>query len=264
MTLLATRQHLVELSGRYDLVIDGLNWANNGADFFIQSGQRWLDRIATISKSLSKYYKTLAIGAWYDLIPHCRSIREVWVSNSDGNKWKLTKRDLGDIMYYSDNTGVTLRPALIPVDARESGLLRDPAQLTNSAPINYTPIILRSMPQSIGTVKIDQFGPASYSDATQNYYNLDGIMFLPPVTAGHILEITGQFYQPKLVADTDQNFWTEQEEFTLVLAACRAIEVSMRNQQGVADWESAVMSELRGLEFDEVEEETAEITEIRG
>ena len=264
MTLLATRQHLVELSGRYDLVIDNLNWANNGADFFIQSGQRWLDRTATISKSTAKYYKTLAIGAWYDLIPNCRSIKEVWVSNSDGNKWRLIKRDMSEIMYYSTNTAIALRPAFIPIDARENGLLKDPALLVNSAPINYSPIVLRSMPQVTGTVTIGQFGPAIYSDVTQNHYNLDGLMFLPPVTAGHILEVTGQFYQPRLVVDTDQNFWTEQEEFILVLAACRAIEITMRNQQGVADWESAIMNELKGLEFDEVEEESAEITEIRG
>lgn len=263
MTLLATRKRLVELSGRYDLVIDDMNWANNGADFFIQSGQRWLDRNATIAKSIAKYYKPLAVGAWYDLIANCRNIMEVWVSNSDGNKWKLTKRDLRDMLYYSSNTERTVRLSLVPEDVRD-GLLTDPAQLSNGSPINYTPIVLRSMPQPGGSVKIDQFGPVSYSDTTQSHYNLDGIMFLPPVTAGHVLEVYGQFYQPKLVADADQNFWTEQEEFILVLAACRAIEISMRNQQGVADWESAVINELRGLEFDAIEEQSAEITEIRG
>ena len=74
MTLLSVRQRFVDLSGRYDLVIDSINWANNGADFFIQAGQRWLDRSGIIPKSDSKYYKALAEGAWYDLIPDCRNV----------------------------------------------------------------------------------------------------------------------------------------------------------------------------------------------
>ena len=258
MTLVSVRQHLVELSGRYDLVVDSINWANNGADFFIQAGQRWLDRSGVIPKSDARYYKALAEGAWYDLIPNCRNIKEVWISNSDGNKWKLTKRELGDMLYFSANDASIVNPSFIPREVRGDNILKDPGQLTNGSPINYVPVVVRTSPEVVGTVTIDRFGPVTYTDATQDHYNVDGIVFLPPARAGHVIEVTGQFHQPKLVADQDKNFWTEQEEFILVLAACRAIEVTMRNQQGVADWESAIRNETMGMEFDLVEELSAE------
>ena len=98
MTLVIARQHLVELSGRYDLVVDNVNWANQGADFFLQAGQRWLDRTSTIFQSGARYYKNLTQGAWFDLVPDCRAIQEVWISNSLGTKWKLMKRDFGDLL----------------------------------------------------------------------------------------------------------------------------------------------------------------------
>ena len=264
MTLLSVRQHLVELSGRYDLVVDAINLANNGADFFIQAGQRWLDRSGIIQKSDSKYYKVLAEGAWYDLIPNCRNIKEVWISNSDGNKWKLNKRELGDMLYFSASNEHIVNESLIPHDVRGDNVLKDPGQLTKGSPINYTPVVIRTMPEALGVVTIDRFGPAIYTDATQDHYNLDGIVFLPPAKPGHVLEVTGQFYQPKLAINSDKNFWTEQEEFILVLAACRAIEVTMRNQQGVADWESAIRSETVGMELDLIEEESAEARGMDG
>ncbi len=263
MTLVLARQHLVELSGRYDLVVDNINWADAGADFFIQAGQRWLDRNSAIYQSGARYYKTLAQGAWYDLIPDCRAIQEVWVSNSNGSKWKLQKRDYGDILYEVSIASSQAADSLIPRTIYQGSSLVDPGGIRAGAPISYTPIVLRTVPDSSGIATIDQFGPVSYTSATSQY-DVDGVVFLPPATVGHVLEARGLFYQPKLESDNDKNFWTEKEEFTLVLAACRAIEVSLRNQQGVADWESAIASELRGIEFDLVDEESSETHSMRG
>jgi hypothetical protein len=171
---------------------------------------------------------------------------------------------MADMLWYSTDRINTINDTFIPQEIWLSNVMRDPAQLTQGAPINYTPIVIRSVPEVIGTTTVAQFGPVTYSDVTQSYWNLDGIMFLPPVLPGYSLEVTGQFYQPKLINDGDMNYWTEREEMTLVIAACREIEVTLRNQQGVADWESAINSKLQGLEFDVVEQESAEITQIRG
>ena len=262
MPLVTARQHLVELSGRYDLVVDDINWGNNGADFFIQSGQRWLDRNAVIYQSGAKYFKTVAQGAWYDLIPNCRAIHEVWISNSSGSKWKLQRRDYGDILYEVSVTAGQATDPLVPLTIYQGNSLVDPGGISAGAPINYTPVVLRTVPDAGGIATIDQFGPAVYTAGSQ--YDVDGVIFLPPATVGHVLEVRGLFYQPKLINDTDKNYWTEREEFALVLAACRAIEVSLRNQQGVADWESAIRSELQGIEFDLVDEESAETHAMRG
>ena len=262
MTLVLARQHLIELSGRYDLVVDTINWANAGADFFIQAGQKWLDRNAVVYQAKAKYYKTLALGAWYDLIPDCRAIQEVWISNQSGSKWKLTKRDYGDILYEVTIASGQATDPLIPLTIYQGNLLVDPAGIMSGAPINYAPIVLRTVPDANGVATIDQFGAVSYTSGNQ--YDADGIVFFPPVDTGHVLEVHGLFYQPKLVKDTDKNYWTEKEEFILVLAGCRAIEVSLRNQQGVADWESAIRSEVMGLELDLVDEESSETHSMRG
>lgn len=262
MTLVTVRQHLVELSGRYDLVVDNINWADAGADFFIRAGQRWLDRNMVIYQSVARYFRTLDQGAWYDLIPDCRAIQEVWISNPNGSKWKLQKRDYEDILYTVSIPASKSVDSTVPLSIYQGGTLVDPAGIVASAPINYTPIVVRTTPDANGLATIDQFGPVRYTGANQ--YDVDGIILLPPATVGHVLEVRGLFYQPKLLNDTDKNYWTEKEEFPLVLAACRAIEVSLRNQQGVADWESAIASELRGVEFDLVDEESSETHSMRG
>ena len=263
MSLVSARQHLIELSGRYDLVVDTINWANAGADFFIQAGQKWLDRNAVIYQSGAKYYKSLAADTWYDLIPDCRAIQEVWVSNSNGSKWKLQKRDYGDILYEVSITSGQATDPLVPLTIYQGNSLVNPVGISSGAPINYSPVVVRTVADTGGLVTIDQFGPASYTGGN-NQYDVDGVIFFPPATVGHVLEVHGLFYQPKLVADSDKNYWTEKEEFALVLAACRAIEVSLRNQSGVADWESAIRSELQGIEFDLVDEETTETHAMRG
>ena len=263
MTLVLTRQHLIEFSGRYDLVVDTVNYYDAGANFFIQSGQRWLDRNFVLYQAEARYYKSLALGIWYDLIPNCRAIQEVWVSNSTGSKWKLQKRDYGDILYEVSITSGQATDPLVPLTIYQGNSLVNPAGIMNGAPLNYTPIVLRTIPDADGLSTIDQFGPVSYT-GSDSQYDVDGVIFFPPVSAGHVLEVRGLFYQPKLLNDIDKNYWTEKEEFVLVLAACRAIEISLRNQQGVADWESAIRNELQGVEFDLVDEQSAETHSMRG
>ena len=263
MTLVAARQRFVERSGRYDLVTDTINWGDAGADSFIRAGQRWLERSFTLFQSEARSFFPLAQGAWFQFIPDCRAVQEVWVSSALGTKWKLTRRDYGDLL-FSVNLNQQQNPdPTLPMSVYSGGVLKDPAQLGKGAPINYSPVVLRTVPDTPGSVTIDTFGPVSYTSAGSQG-GLDGVVFLPPVDSGYVLEVKGLFYHPKLVNDADLNFWTEQEEFILVLAACRAVEVTLRNQQGVADWESAIRNELQGLEFDWIEESSSEMRCLNG
>jgi len=60
MNLLQIRQKLRIESGRFDLVnSDG---SDSGADFFINEGSRYLDRLETIGKSVGYNYSNLPIG----------------------------------------------------------------------------------------------------------------------------------------------------------------------------------------------------------
>lgn len=62
MTLAALRQKFVELSGRYDLVESQQDYKDDGADFFIRSGQRFLDNQLDFPKKEARAEVTLSQG----------------------------------------------------------------------------------------------------------------------------------------------------------------------------------------------------------
>lgn len=242
MSLLEVRTQLVKITGRYDLVVDAVDYANNGADFYINAGQLWLDRLETIRKSYSRKFETVTSGQWYKVFQLCRSIKEVWISNSDGEKWKLTKRDF---------------------DVLRAAYAEDPANLDNGDPLYYSPIFIRTVPETASEVTIDYFGSTEYTESV-DHFEYNGIVFLPPADGTYTLEIHGLFYNPKLSEDEDENYWTEVNPLVLVMAAARSIEVAYRNTEGVKDWEGAINSELFGLGKDLVEEQSAEADQMEG
>lgn len=243
MPLISVRQKFVEFSGRYDLVKDEESWADNGANFFIRAGQKWLDRFSDIYQSQARHFASLAIDQWFSLIPNIRTVEDVWVSDSEGNKWKLEKLTFEDF-----KAEFPINPSLT-----DSGLV-----------VFYTSASLRVSPETVGTITIDKFGPISYSDVTKNHWNYTGLLFLPPTDEVLTLEVWGKFYQPTLTLDSDRNFWSEENEFILVLASCRALEISYRNTAGVKDWQMAIESEMQGLEFDFVDQISTGYTQMEG
>jgi len=242
MTLLAVRTQFVKRSGRYDLVTDATSFADNGADFFINAGQKFLDRLETHKKSFSTYYESITAGDWYSIFQNCRSIKEVWISNSSGEKWKLTKTDF---------------------DVLRAAYAEDPANLTQGDPLYYSPIYLRTSPETANEITIDQFGSTEYTVAA-DHYEYNGIVFMPPAQETYTLEVKGLFYHPALSLDADTNYWTEVQSIVLVMAAMRAVEVLYRNTEGVKDWENAIKAELFGLGLDMIEEDIAEVNEMEG
>lgn len=240
MSLLDVRRQFIQFTGRYDLITDEETYRNNGADFFIQSGQSWLDKIAQIYKSESRHYSSVAIGEWYKLISNCRAVHEVWVSTAESRK------ELKRYSYREFRTAYPKTPTLA-----DAGTIHA-----------YAPGILRASPETTGIITVDKFGPLEFTEVG-NYWPLTGILFMAPPNEPVTLEVLGNFSQPKLTLDTDKNYWTEEQPFILTLAACRAVEISYRNTTGVLDWEGAVRNELQGLEFDLVDQESHGITQIR-
>ncbi|MFA5380300.1 MAG: hypothetical protein WC455_31350, partial [Dehalococcoidia bacterium] len=76
------RKKFVELSGRYDLI--KANETDNGADFFINAGQKILDRMQDSGKAKARYTVSLAAGTILVYTAGLRAIKGVWVSSSDG------------------------------------------------------------------------------------------------------------------------------------------------------------------------------------
>ena len=89
MTLLDIRTKFVEASGRYDLVVDVDNYVDNGANFFIQAGQRYLDCILPNPNSEKVFRKDIAAGDYDLFIKHLRYVEMVEIYNADGRKGEL-------------------------------------------------------------------------------------------------------------------------------------------------------------------------------
>lgn len=244
MPLLDVRKQFITFSGRYDLIVDRTTYANKGADFYIQSGQQYLDRLSDLFKSESRFYSSIPAGSWYVLTPGCRVVEEVYLADSVGTKVWLTRMELAIFRSLFNTNPATS-------DTRSYYCAR------------YAVANLRVTPQTQGQITIDQFGPHTYNAPGDEYANT-GILLAPTVLLSSTLEVVGKFYQPKLSTDSDTNLWTEMFPFILVMAAQRALEISYRNTVGVTDWEKAIETELFGLQLDTADQESNFITKFRG
>jgi len=109
MTKVELRRKFAELAGRLDLVTDyaGADYTDNGADFFLEAGQRELDRMFKYPKEVGRIWNTVAAGTYYMRFQDCRAIQHVWI-NDDEDAIELKKRDWQTLKnYYSDIVGDT-------------------------------------------------------------------------------------------------------------------------------------------------------------
>lgn len=246
MPLLDVRKLFIEFSGRYDLIVDDVDFLDKGADKYIRAGQKWLDRTFTIGAAKARNFQDVAIGTSAILVPQARVLRDVWMSGSARNKYQLEK---------------------VNFDVFRERQPSDPALVTNGTSQFWTPYLTNTEPYAqVGgswVIGIDKFNGTVYNVPGEQW-NYNAVLFSPPTSEAVTVEVRGLFYPTTLIADTDANFWTEREPNTLAMAACRALEQSYRNMQGVNDWEGSVRSELLGLEFDLADEESDGITAIEG
>jgi len=84
VNLLEIRTQFAKLSGRYDLV-DG-SFADNGADYYIKAGIKFLDRRVGFDKDIVKEITAVSIGDYSLDVDNQRSIKEVWFVTSSGSK----------------------------------------------------------------------------------------------------------------------------------------------------------------------------------
>lgn len=98
MTLLDVRKLLVDLSGRFDLVVDTTDYVDNGANFFIRAGHRFLDSVTTHSKSEGFSDVYLIDGIQEYAITDFLSVRDVQVTTDEGvvSLTRLAERDINE------------------------------------------------------------------------------------------------------------------------------------------------------------------------
>jgi hypothetical protein len=242
MNLLQVRTWFVKESGRYDLVVDAVAWADNGANNYLNAAQRMLDRMQTTPFTTGHNWQSAATDIRHVVFSDARAILRVFATKiSDGSRSELEKKPLDFIKEYH-----------FDVDS-ETG-----------TPQYYAPGVFRLAPEvdmDIGSITV----PASYLDYIgESPYLYNGILFAPACDEPYAIETWGYWYSETLVVDTDQTYWTTQHPELLVMAAQMVLEKFNRNSEGVKDWMVAIKSELQGIDFDMVEEEISEVNQMEG
>jgi len=238
MNLIQIRTQFRQLSGRYDLV--NTDFSDNGADFFINEGVRFLDRLDETQKSWANNYQLMAIGDYLVSFPYCRAIKEIWASTTEA-RWQLEKKSLQDI-----------------IDGYGTGL---PSSLTSGVPLYYSPCITRYIPEDMDDATLATF--ASYIEIPTKIpgaYNA-AVINVPTDTALTLI-ISGLFHSMELSDDTDSNYWTEVHPMLLYMTTMRYVELANRNIRESEEWTKSIRSEVEQLGMDLVEENIAEVSEI--
>lgn len=226
MALLDIRKWFIEASGRFDLVVDLSEHADNGADKYIKAGQRWLDRQAKFLNQQGQVYRTLAAGEFMLKLQYCRMLREVWAGISGSGLYPLT--------YITPK-----RMKLKFPKAYESA--------SPGLPLYFAQYSLREF-ESLADQGEDEF---RVTDEEPLLY--DGILIMPPPDQEYHISLVGEFFTTELAADEDENFWTIHEPNLLVKAGLRELEAFYRNYQGVNDWTNSILQDLLGIEKDFVD-----------
>jgi hypothetical protein len=246
------RTKFVELSGRYDLINADLT--DNGADFFLNAGQQYLDRMQDTGKMQAKYIQSVAAGTIKVYCVGLRSVREVWVGNTADGLVELGKASL---KYLRNLYGEQL-----------SGI-------TRGKPEWYAPAVFRP------------FTDIQTTTSWAGYYDIDdlilpaaippthmtqtGVIIMPPPDTTYYVSVYGLYYSPTLSATLaiavwtqTKSFWSENYPSTLLKAGLMELEMFYRNTEGVKDWEAGVMKDMSGFDKDAADEESVGISEMGG
>jgi hypothetical protein len=242
MNLLEFRQLFRNESGRHDLVnADG---SDNGANFHINQGMRWLDREVDHDKTVGRVFKLVGAGDYYVTFQYSRAILEAWAMTKDDGRWQLERQDVQDFrLGYTDMW----------------------TAVDQGAPTYYTPAFLRAVPET-DRIPIEDFEAIiGFTDIMiGENYEYNGILFMPPAEEQTQIEVWGKFYTMPMIEDAHQNYWSINHPDILLMAAQRQLEIFSRNRQGREDWEKAIREQLRGIEKDVIEEEMAEVSCMEG
>lgn len=237
MALLAVRTLFEQLSGRADLVnADG---SDNGANWYINKGQRWLDLHKLSPNQYGHYIDNISADGYYLAVSDCREIHEVWINDAE-DRIKLEQKS---------------------VEWLKSEYSEVIADVDSGIPLYWAKAKVRGVEvtdyQSLGTF-------LDYVVTETGNESAKAILIAPPTEEAVTVDVVGVFFSPTLSDDTDKSFWTENYDNILLMAALRQLEVFYRNTAGVQDWERAITQELEQLDFSEVEQETHNIKEMTG
>jgi hypothetical protein len=239
MNLLDIRTQFVAISGRYDLVLDSIDYEDNGANFYINIGQAALDKMTTVRNKLATIDIKLAAGDYSaDFGLRCMSVSEVWI-NDGKERTQLEKVSLNDIKSYF------------------TGLV---SSITTGRPIVYS---LASL-DVLNASDRDYLGTFLNLKKTITSTDYRGVILAPVTDAPYVLEVLGQFHTEELTADQQENYWTLNAPEMLIKAALKQLYILSGRQVEYGLITKVLDEEVMLLEKNKVEEEIADVTVMEG
>jgi len=228
----------IDITGRADLADPA---AAFDAGFFINEGQKFLDRLFNRGKTEARHFVNLTAGQILVPLQNVRSFKEVWLFDSETRVPLLVETAFALREYYNE-----------PV-----------ANLVSGPPEYYAPIVIRPYPKDLTSTGLNQVWAVQDMKLT-GHETYNAILLKPPVDVSlkYTLEIAGLFYTDALSADTDKSYWTETNELLLIFAAAYMMELTYRNMEGAKDWLMSIMTIAEGLDKDIVEEQITGISSM--
>lgn len=251
--LLGVRRLFKEFSGRLDLVND-LDDSDNGADDYINAGQRFLDRKYDTPKSLMRRVESLTAGQTMFSFEHCRAIAEVWLASSTEDRKELEKISLTEFR--------SKYPGLIDGITAASADRGDTEYWAETI-VGLTP---EQNVLNDDSFDLDNFDfDVDYFDILEgDHFNKRAILLGPPPDTAMTINVMMYGYSRWLENDTDFSFWTMEHPHLLAYAALYMLEKSYRNMSGAEEWLKHISVEGDSIDDDNVKDEMVGSIVMRG
>ena len=233
MDFLALKNHLMYLSGRYDLAQGALGTADV-IGTFINQACRALDRATSHQKSPAEYFTFIEADAFHASIQYCRAIKEVWLASTTA-RWQLEKMPLADLIteYYLSNDDVS-----------------------SGTPLFYSPVITRRIPEGGDISSFSSY--MTYLDSQTGIgQDYNAIVIAPPTDTKVMADIRGLFYTKTLSFDNDTNYWSVNHPLTLLKTALDQISTFTEGK-----FKDSIIEDIIGIDKDLIEEEIAETDQM--
>ncbi len=251
MALLEMRDLFVMATGRADLD----NSTATGANWFINAGQRMLDRMGDFHKAVARHFINLESGQFVVFVPRCRAILQMYMVDSTARTW-LTKKTFEWILENHPDLleGITaIAPGQRAIAANNLGSSLYYAIVPSGvSPVQNDLSLQKNLDHKYGTEGVFM----------GDHYVYKTLVIVPPTETAKTLDLHGYFDSPLLSNDWDKSWWTERHPEVLLHASCYQLETFYRNTEGAKDWMVAIREGIRGIQIDYALEEVADMTEL--
>lgn len=222
----------INLTGRFDLVVDTTDYVDISANFFINQGQKFLDsRIPHGAAVKGRIITGIGQGENMVEVPFARAVHQVVL---------IVPGDNGGIdeVYHLEHRDY--QTVLATASSIDSGTL------------------IEGMPKYWSRY------PSRIADEFSNDQDIiRSIALAPAPDKEYQIEVFGTFLSRPFTSDESQTYWSVAYPDILLQAAMYKLEVTYRNTEGANDHLRVIDEALQGMYFDYIEEDTAGKNQMR-